>query len=90
MKLDYDAMRHLPDHVLLLDARRRTRYLGEFEPMDPKAGHIPRARSAPWGGNLDADGRFRSPMSYAAGSRSWVSSMDRMSSPIAGVASARA
>jgi thiosulfate/3-mercaptopyruvate sulfurtransferase len=61
MKLDHDSMRHLPDHVLLLDARRRTRYLGEFEPTDPRAGHIPRARSAPWGGNLDADGRFRSP-----------------------------
>jgi thiosulfate/3-mercaptopyruvate sulfurtransferase len=61
MTLDYDAMRDLPDDVLLLDARRRARYLGEFEPTDPTAGHIPRARSAPWGGNLDADGRFSSP-----------------------------
>jgi thiosulfate/3-mercaptopyruvate sulfurtransferase len=61
MKVDYEAMRHLPEDVLLLDARRPARYLGEFEPTDPRAGHIPRARSAPWGGNLDADGHFRSP-----------------------------
>ncbi|MFD1211208.1 sulfurtransferase [Arthrobacter sp. GCM10027362] len=43
---------------LLLDARAAERYRGETEPVDPKAGHIPGAVSAPAGANLPADGRF--------------------------------
>jgi thiosulfate/3-mercaptopyruvate sulfurtransferase len=31
---------------------------GAPEPIDPTAGHIPGATSAPTGANLDADGRF--------------------------------
>jgi thiosulfate/3-mercaptopyruvate sulfurtransferase len=45
---------------LLLDARVELRYRGEIEPVDPVAGHIPGARSAPAGGNVDASGRFLS------------------------------
>jgi thiosulfate/3-mercaptopyruvate sulfurtransferase len=43
---------------VLLDARGAARYSGAEEPIDPKAGHIPGAASAPFTGNLDADGRF--------------------------------
>ena len=37
------------------------RYRGEVEPIDPRAGHIPGAVSAPTAGNLDAEGRFLPP-----------------------------
>ena len=46
---------------VLLDARAGERYRGEFEPVDPRAGHIPGAVSAPTTANLDADGKFLSP-----------------------------
>jgi len=47
--------------TVVLDARDPERYRGDHEPVDPRPGHIPGARSLPTRENLDEQGRFLSP-----------------------------
>jgi thiosulfate/3-mercaptopyruvate sulfurtransferase len=57
--LDADAAAALPrTGGVLLDARAGERYRGETEPVDPRAGHVPGAVSAPTTENLAPDGTF--------------------------------
>jgi thiosulfate/3-mercaptopyruvate sulfurtransferase len=58
--LTADDAEALPGTGILLDARAGERYRGEVEPIDPSAGHVPGAVSAPTSENLTDDGHFAS------------------------------
>ncbi|HMM47139.1 MAG TPA: sulfurtransferase [Thiobacillaceae bacterium] len=51
---------------LILDARPDRRFTGEFEPIDPIAGHVPGAVNWPFDENLDVDGTFLPPEALRA------------------------
>lgn len=54
-----DDLQQITDSsVIIVDARSNERYIGENEPIDPIAGHIPGALNAPHQENLDDQGRF--------------------------------
>ncbi len=56
--IERDDLRKRLGTVTLLDARAGARYRGETEPIDPVAGHIPTAVSAPWDADVAPDGRM--------------------------------
>jgi thiosulfate/3-mercaptopyruvate sulfurtransferase len=64
--LDDDGAAVVARSGRLFDARAAERYRGEVEPVDPAAGHIPGAISAPATGNLAADGTFLRPAELRA------------------------
>ena len=52
--------------AVLIDARDASRFSGEVEPIDPRAGHIPGAKSLPCRDHLDEHGRLHPPAQLLA------------------------
>ena len=62
MLVDADELaQSLNQDYVVLDARAAPRFLGEVEPLDKQAGHIPGAHNYPYTANLDRNGAFLPP-----------------------------
>ena len=53
-----EVVAHIATGGVVVDSRERVRYLGETEPIDRIAGHVPGAINLPFAENLDATGVF--------------------------------
>lgn len=56
--VDAEEVAHPAIGSLVLDARSAARFGGQESSLDPRPGHIPGARSAPWTENVSSDGRM--------------------------------
>lgn len=54
------AIRSGDPSYALIDSREKSRYLGQVEPLDKAAGHIPGAINRYWKDNLDEKGKWKS------------------------------
>ena len=61
-----DADQVAATDAAVFDARTAIRYAAGDPAIDPRPGHVPGAVSAPWAGNLGADGRFLDPAALRA------------------------
>lgn len=64
-RIDREGLAERLGEVVLVDARDAARYRGDEEPVDPVAGHIPTARTAPYAANLNERDQFLDPSALA-------------------------
>lgn len=74
--VDAEQVAAVARHGALLDARAQARYRGEVEAVDPRAGHIPGARNAPFTSLTGPDGRWAPPARLAELAAEWGTADD--------------